>query len=457
MTMADTMTAAHRPLRPHIGLPLVPVLRLIELRTGHYDGSPRRRIGPNGLATSRDLTSLPDPRRLSPMILPSLLSRGESDGEPGRPDRRRGPARPRSRCWACAAWCGTLAGLLEVATVVARKRFFDTNQLLGMSRHFVWLVPLTDLLLLLLVGLVGCLVVIVRPGGWPLGGRAGAVRPHRAAHAAGGLPAGLRPGLAARGPGSIGPPGPRPGAARCRLPARRPLQRPDARRGAGGPRGAAVGGRSGAASARAGAADPDGRPQRPPDRDGHRRRRSPGPLRLRPPDQPRDRRAGPARLPVRRRACRPLRGPSPRTRACSPGDGPTSCRSAGGPRSTRPRRRSPSSSARAATPRRASSPTRRTARRLGAGPRLHASIATTSSASSRRSGWRCWSRGPSTGCRRSATYSGDGPRPRLAAGRRARASASGSRPTARRPRRSIASSSTGWRTAPSPSGRSSPS
>ena len=64
-----------------------------------------------------------------------------------------------------AAWCGTLAGLLEVATVVVRKRFFDTNQLLSMSRHFIWLVPLTDLLILLLVGLVGCLVVILRPAG----------------------------------------------------------------------------------------------------------------------------------------------------------------------------------------------------------------------------------------------------------------------------------------------------
>ena len=52
-----------------------------------------------------------------------------------------------------AAWCGTLAGLLEVGTVVVRKRFFDTNHLLGMSRHFIWLVPLTDLLILLLVGL----------------------------------------------------------------------------------------------------------------------------------------------------------------------------------------------------------------------------------------------------------------------------------------------------------------
>jgi arylsulfatase A-like enzyme len=58
-----------------------------------------------------------------------------------------------------------VAGLLEVVAVVARKRFFDTNQLLGMSRHFIWVVPLTDVLVLLLVGSVGCLVAILRPAG----------------------------------------------------------------------------------------------------------------------------------------------------------------------------------------------------------------------------------------------------------------------------------------------------
>jgi arylsulfatase A-like enzyme len=85
-------------------------------------------------------------------------------GEPGRPDRspdRLGPI----ALLGLAAWCGTIAGLLEVVTVIVRKRFFDTNQLLGMSRHFIWLVPLTDLLILLLVGLIGSLAVILRPSG----------------------------------------------------------------------------------------------------------------------------------------------------------------------------------------------------------------------------------------------------------------------------------------------------
>ena len=44
-----------------------------------------------------------------------------------------------------SAWCGLVAGLLEVGTIVVRKRMFDPNHLYGMSRHFVWLIPLTNL------------------------------------------------------------------------------------------------------------------------------------------------------------------------------------------------------------------------------------------------------------------------------------------------------------------------
>jgi arylsulfatase A-like enzyme len=98
------------------------------------------------------------------MILASLLSRPASSGEPGtRHDRPLGLTL--AALVGLSAWCGILAGLLEVATVVARKRFFDSNQLLSMTRHFVWLVPLTDLLLLLIVGWLGCLAVLVRPSG----------------------------------------------------------------------------------------------------------------------------------------------------------------------------------------------------------------------------------------------------------------------------------------------------
>jgi arylsulfatase A-like enzyme len=50
-------------------------------------------------------------------------------------------------------WCGLLAGLLEVAAIVVRKQFADINRLYWMSRHFVWLVPLTDLVVFVLLGL----------------------------------------------------------------------------------------------------------------------------------------------------------------------------------------------------------------------------------------------------------------------------------------------------------------
>ena len=67
-----------------------------------------------------------------------------------------------------SAWCGTIAGMLEVVTVFVRKRFFDTNQLLSMTRHFIWLFPLANLLIFLFVGLIGSLAVMI----WPAGGAA---------------------------------------------------------------------------------------------------------------------------------------------------------------------------------------------------------------------------------------------------------------------------------------------
>ncbi len=51
-----------------------------------------------------------------------------------------------------SVWCGLVSGLLEVGTIVVRKRTFDPNQLYEMSRHFVWLIPLTNLCLFLALG-----------------------------------------------------------------------------------------------------------------------------------------------------------------------------------------------------------------------------------------------------------------------------------------------------------------
>ena len=49
-----------------------------------------------------------------------------------------------------------------------RKHTVDLNQFYWMSRHFVWLIPLTNLLIVLGLGLVLALVVLVWPrgGGW---------------------------------------------------------------------------------------------------------------------------------------------------------------------------------------------------------------------------------------------------------------------------------------------------
>jgi arylsulfatase A-like enzyme len=51
-------------------------------------------------------------------------------------------------------WCGLVAGLLEVGATVARKQFFDINRLYWVSRHFVWLVPLGELMIFLGLGLL---------------------------------------------------------------------------------------------------------------------------------------------------------------------------------------------------------------------------------------------------------------------------------------------------------------
>jgi arylsulfatase A-like enzyme len=51
-----------------------------------------------------------------------------------------------------SVWCGLVSGLLEVGTIVVRKRTFDPNHLYEMSRHFVWLIPLTNLCLFLALG-----------------------------------------------------------------------------------------------------------------------------------------------------------------------------------------------------------------------------------------------------------------------------------------------------------------
>ena len=51
-------------------------------------------------------------------------------------------------------WSGLAAGELEVAARAFNRNFSSTNQLYAMTRHFVWVVPLVDLLLFLGVGIL---------------------------------------------------------------------------------------------------------------------------------------------------------------------------------------------------------------------------------------------------------------------------------------------------------------
>jgi arylsulfatase A-like enzyme len=51
-----------------------------------------------------------------------------------------------------SAWCGLAAGELEVAARVVPRAFNSTHRLYMMTRHFVWLVPLINLVLFLAIG-----------------------------------------------------------------------------------------------------------------------------------------------------------------------------------------------------------------------------------------------------------------------------------------------------------------
>jgi arylsulfatase A-like enzyme len=62
-----------------------------------------------------------------------------------------------------SAWCGLAGGELEVAARILYKNFSSTNQLYGMTRHFVWVVPLVDLSLSLGMGVFWA--VATKP--WP--------------------------------------------------------------------------------------------------------------------------------------------------------------------------------------------------------------------------------------------------------------------------------------------------
>ena len=69
---------------------------------------------------------------------------------------------------AWSVWLGLSAGLLEVGTRVLCRAIDPTNRLYLMSRHFVWLAPLANLLLFFSLGLLlaGITKLWPRLGGW---------------------------------------------------------------------------------------------------------------------------------------------------------------------------------------------------------------------------------------------------------------------------------------------------
>jgi arylsulfatase A-like enzyme len=64
---------------------------------------------------------------------------------------------------AAAAWFGLVAGLIEVATKVLCAAFGRFGHLYQMSRHFFWLVPVTNLLVFTFLGLLLALLAWVAP------------------------------------------------------------------------------------------------------------------------------------------------------------------------------------------------------------------------------------------------------------------------------------------------------
>ena len=64
-----------------------------------------------------------------------------------------------------SVWCGLVAGPFEVVAILVRKRTVDLNHFYWMSRHFVWLIPATNLLIFLALGLVLSVSVVCWPRG----------------------------------------------------------------------------------------------------------------------------------------------------------------------------------------------------------------------------------------------------------------------------------------------------
>ncbi len=165
----------------------------------HLDGlsesDPRSDILADWLGS--EIEVLPRVEVLPPDLTDTLMSRtavSEAGIELVIPGPRRESTGPLSLL-ALSAWCGLVSGLLEVGVIVLRKRTIDPNHFYGMSRHFLWLVPLVNLVIFLIAGVVLSLVIMSgrRRGRWlaaaalggvdvapaRLGGRSPDFRPRR--------------------------------------------------------------------------------------------------------------------------------------------------------------------------------------------------------------------------------------------------------------------------------------
>jgi arylsulfatase A-like enzyme len=73
---------------------------------------------------------------------------------------------------ALSAWCGLVAGLLEVGTILMQRLLSGSNSLYWTTRHFVWLIPLIDLTIFVLLGAgMGVVAWCSRRGGHRLAAR----------------------------------------------------------------------------------------------------------------------------------------------------------------------------------------------------------------------------------------------------------------------------------------------
>jgi arylsulfatase A-like enzyme len=83
------------------------------------------------------------------------------------PTKARAPRRGPLDVLIIAAWCGLAAGELEVAVRVAQRFLSSKDRLFLMTRHFLWLVPVVNTLLILAFGTL-CALATWR---WPRRGR----------------------------------------------------------------------------------------------------------------------------------------------------------------------------------------------------------------------------------------------------------------------------------------------